>query len=143
MIENYICWQNILNRMINPLTIIGAFLITLALLSYGISCIAIQRFKLVTPGILIFLTLGVVLDLAAVTFMYFGSDNPAFSYHSLLGFSALFTMLIDMVLIWKHFFKKGFDSLINNSIILYSKFAYAWWLLAYITGSLLVIWPKN
>jgi hypothetical protein len=124
----------------NPLAVIGAFIITLALLSYGISNIAVNRFKIVTPGILIFLTLGVILDIVAVIFMIVGSDKSAFTLHGILGYSAMLTMILDMILIWQCYFKNGFDSIISNSVLLYSKIAYGWWLITYITGSLLVIW---
>jgi len=126
----------------NILSIIGAFLITLALLSYGIAYITVQRFKIITPGILSFLTLGVALDLAAVTLMIIGSSKSAFSLHGILGYTATTTMLIDLVLIWKCYFKNGFDSRIRSSVLLYSKIAYAWWIIAYLTGSLLVIWAQ-
>jgi hypothetical protein len=124
----------------NPLSIVGAFIITLALLSYGIGSIAVQRFKIVTPGVLIFLTLGVLLDITAVIFMIIGSSKGAFTAHGILGYSAMLTMIINLVLIWRCYFKNGFDSIINNSVLLYSKIAYGWWVIAYITGSALVIW---
>jgi len=125
------------------ISIIGAFIITLALLLYGIGSIAVQRFKIVTPGILTFLTLGVLLDLIAVTLMIIGSTKGAFTTHGILGYSATLTMIVDMVLIWRCYFKNGFDSIIKNSILLYSKIAYGWWLIAYITGSIIVIWAKT
>lgn len=124
----------------NPLAIIGAFIVTIAFLSYGIGNIAVQRFKIVTPGVLIFITLGVLMDFVAVTFMIIGSSKGAFTPHGILGYSAMFTMIINLILIWWWYLKNGFDSIINNSIILYSKIAYAWWIIAYITGSILVIW---
>jgi len=127
----------------NPLAIIGAFIITLALLSYGVGSIAVQRFKIVTPGILIFLTLGVLLDFVAVSLMIIGSSKGAFTLHGILGYSATLTMLIDVSLVWRSYFKNGLDSIINNSILLYSKIAYAWWVIAYITGSTLIIWVKT
>jgi len=125
---------------LNPLSIIGAFIITLALLSYGIGSISVQRFKLVTPAVLTFLTLGVVLDLTAVTFMIIGSGNSAFSIHGILGYSAMATMVLDTFFIWRLFLKNGFDSEISKTIVTYAKFAYLWWVIAYLTGSLLVIW---
>lgn len=124
----------------NPLAIIGAFIVTIAFLSYGIGNIAVQRFKIVTPGVLIFITLGVLMDFVAVTFMIIGSSKGAFTPHGILGYSAMFTMIINLILIWWWYLKNGFDSIIKNSIILYSKIAYAWWIIAYITGSILVIW---
>jgi hypothetical protein len=124
----------------NPLSIVGAFLITLALLFYGISSIAAQRFKIVTPPVLTFITLGILTDLVAVTFMIIGSDKGVFTPHGILGYTATLTMIIDVGLMWKIYLKSGFDSVINKSVLLYSKIAYAWWLIAYITGSLLVLW---
>lgn len=124
----------------NPLAIIGAFIITLSLLSYGIGIIAVLRFKIVTPGILIFLTMGVLLDIVAVTFMVIGSTKTIFTPHGILGYLAMLTMIINLILIWRAYLKKGFDSILDNSVILYSKIAYIWWLIAYITGSVLVIW---
>lgn len=124
----------------NFLAIIGAFVITLSLLSYGISTIAIQRFKQISWWILLFLTLGVILDFVAITFMVINSDRSAFTKHGILGYSALLTMLINMFLIWRFYLKNGMDSKVSNSVLLYSRLAYGWWLIAYITGSILVIW---
>jgi hypothetical protein len=124
----------------NFLAVVGAFIITLALLSYGIGSIAVVRFKIVTPGVLIFLTLGVILDFVAVAFMIIGSGKGAFTLHGYLGYSAMLTMIINLILVWRWYLKNGFDTIISNWIIIYSKIAYAWWLIVYITGSLLVIW---
>jgi hypothetical protein len=126
-----------------PLAILGAFVITLALLSYGIGNIAVQRFKIVTPGVLIFQTLGVLLDITAVSLMIINSSKGAFTPHGLLGYSAMLTMIINLVLIWWWYVKNGFDTIISKPILLYLKIAYGWWVIAYITGSLLVIWPQN
>jgi hypothetical protein len=125
----------------NLISLVGAFIITLALLSYGIASIAVQRFKIVTPGMLIFLIVGVILDLVAITFMINGSSNGMFTLHGILGYSATMTMIIDLILILKCYFRNGFDSVIDNSVLLFSKVAYAWYLFVYITGSLLIIWP--
>jgi hypothetical protein len=125
----------------NFLAVVGAFIITLSLLSYGIGIIAVVRFKIVTPGILVFLTLGVILDFIAVIMMIINSEKSMFSLHGLLGYSAMLTMIINVILVWRCYLKNGFDSVISNPVIVYSKIAYAWWLITYITGSILVIWP--
>lgn len=124
----------------NILSIIGAFIITLALLSYGIGSISVQRFKTVTPGAVLFISFGVVLDIIAVVFMISGSRNTPFSLHGFLGYSAILTMVVDLFFIWRSYRKNGWDSVISKPLITYSKIAYAWWIIAYITGSLLVIW---
>lgn len=124
----------------NILSIIGAFIITLAFLSYGIGSISVQRFKVITSGVLIFITLGVVLDIIAVIFMIFGSRNTPFSLHGLLGYSAMLTMVIDLFFIWRTYNRNGWDSVISKPLLTYSKIAYGWWVIAYITGSVLIIW---
>lgn len=124
----------------NPLSLIGAFIISFALLSYGISSISIQRFRLITPSVLIALTLGVLLDIVAVGFMIAGSGLFPISLHGYLGFAAMITMIIDAVLIWKIYLKTGFDAEISKAVATYTKFAYVWWLISYFTGSILVIW---
>lgn len=126
----------------NPLSIAGAFIITISLLLYGIGNISIQRFHIVTPGVLVFITLGVLLDFIAITFMIIGSDKGAFTAHGILGYSATLTMIINLVLIWRNFFMYGFDSKIKKPVLLFSKIAYIYWLIAYLTGSLMVIWIK-
>ena len=124
----------------NPLSLTGAFIISFALLSYGVSSISIQRFRLITPSVLIALTLGVLLDITAVGFMIAGSGLFPISLHGVMGFVAMLTMILDAVLIWRIYMKNGFDSEISNVVATYTKYAYIWWLIAYFTGSILVIW---
>jgi hypothetical protein len=124
----------------NPLSIAGAFIITIALLFYGVAFIAMQRFKLLTSPVLVFMTLGILFDLTAISFMIVGSDKGIFTPHGILGYSATLTMIIDVYLVWKTYLKNGLDAVFNKSVLLYSKIAYIWWLIAYITGSMLVLW---
>jgi hypothetical protein len=124
----------------NPLSLTGAFIISLALLFYGVSSISIQRFRIITPSVLITLTLGVLLDITAVGFMIAGSGLLHISLHGFLGFVAMLSMIIDAVLIWRIYLKQGLDAEISNAVATYTKYAYVWWLIAYFTGSILVIW---
>ncbi len=126
--------------VMNSISMTGAFIVTLALLSYGIGSISIQRFKMVSPGVLWFLTLGVVLDITATAFMIVGSKNTPFTLHGFLGYSALIAMLVDTILIWRIYVKHKINAFINRKLHYYSKLAYLYWILAYITGSVLIIW---
>ncbi len=118
--------------------IIGAIIVTLALISYSIAIITEQRKKVITPFILKFLTIGISLDIIATACMIIGSDNSPFTLHGLLGYSALAFMLVDTYLIWKFKLQNGYDVLVSKGIHLYSRIAYLWWVAAYITGSMLV-----
>lgn len=124
----------------NPIAIVGAFIITLSLLSYGIGSITLIRFKIVGSIVLIFLSLGVIFDLAAISLMISGARATPFTLHGLLGYSALLVMLIGTLLVWRIYFKYGIDTNINKKILRYTTFAYFWWVSAYITGSLIVLW---
>ena len=124
----------------NPVSIAGAVIVTMSLLAYGIGSITLQRFKMISPGILWFLSLGVLFDITATGFMIVGSSNTPFTLHGLLGYSALIIMLVDVILIWKLYLKEKTNAKANNQLLLYSKIAYAWWVIVYITGSLLIIW---
>ncbi|MCF6333360.1 MAG: hypothetical protein L3J11_08750 [Draconibacterium sp.] len=121
------------------ISMVGGFLVTFALLSYGIGSISLQRFKLVSPGVLWFLSMGIVLDIAATVCMIIGSQNTPFTIHGLLGYSAFLAMLADVILVWKIYINRGKNALINKPLDLYAKFAYGYWVIAYFTGSLLVI----
>lgn len=127
----------------DSLSIIGAFIITVALLLYGIGNIALQRFKIITIGVLWFVTLGVFSDFLAITLMILGSTKGAFTSHGILGYTATLTMVINLILIWNSYIKNGMDSVAGKTVILFSKIAYGWWLIAYLTGSLLVIWNRG
>lgn len=124
----------------NPVSMAGAFVVTFALLSYGIGSITLQRFKIIAPGVLIFLTAGIILDILATALMIIGSQNTPFTIHGFLGYSALLAMLIDVVLVWRNRIKEGIDSAVGKKLLWYSKLAYGWWIIVYITGSVLVIW---
>ena len=116
--------------------LVGTITVTAALLAYSIAVLTEQFKKKVNKTVLIFLTSGIILDITATSFMIYGSSNSAFTLHGMLGYSALLAMLIDAYLIWKNYLKVGEN--IKNSIHVYSLVAYLWWIVAFITGGLLV-----
>lgn len=123
----------------NTLSIIGATIVTLALISYGIGIISEQLKKRMIPRVLIFITLGVVLDVTATIFMILGSKNSPFTVHGFIGYSALLVMVIELVMIWRAHNKSGMGSEVPKGLHLYSRFAYMWWVVAYVTGSLIAM----
>jgi len=128
------------HQTMNFISMTGAFIITLALLSYGIGSITLQRFKMVSPGVLWFFTTGVSLDIIATAFMIVGSQNTPFTLHGFLGYSAMATMITDTIFVWRVYLKENINAVIDKKLLLFSKMAYLWWVIAYITGSILVIW---
>lgn len=122
----------------NPLIQTGTTIVIFALLSYSIAIISEQRKGILTKKILIFLSLGVLLDITATAFMILGSSKGGFTLHGFIGYSSLLGMTIDAILMWRLKFKSGFNSGVPKSLHLYSRYAYLWWVLAFITGGLLV-----
>jgi hypothetical protein len=122
-----------------PLAKIAATVVTLALISYSIAIITEQRRRKVINRVLIFLTLGVVLDISATTMMIIVSENSPFTLHGMLGYSSLTLMVIDAVLLWRFRMKTSSSELVPKPLHLYSRIAYIWWVAAYITGTLMVM----
>jgi hypothetical protein len=81
----------------------------------------------------------VVLDVTATLFMILGSKNSPFTVHGFIGYSALFVMIIETVRIWRTYNQLGMDSDIPRGVHLYSRYAYIWWVVAYITGSVIAM----
>ena len=122
----------------NLLLRLGTSIVVLALASYSVAIITEQRKKNISKAVLWFLTLGVCLDITATTFMILGSSKGGFTIHGFIGYSSLAAMFIDAVLIWRQKSKTGINSAVPKGLHLYSRYAYVWWVLAFITGGLLV-----
>jgi len=123
----------------NTISMIGAVVVTLALISYSIGVIKEQKKHKIVKGVLIFITAGIILDISATACMIVGSTNSPFTLHGFLGYSALLAMLIDVVLIWSFYKKNGSESQVPKKLHRYTLIAYLWWVVAYITGSALVM----
>ena len=93
----------------------------------------------IVKAVLIFIITGIILDVTATICMKVGSSNTPFTLHGFLGYSALIAMLIDWVLIWKFYKKNGSSVDVPRYLHLYILLAYIWWVVAYITGSMLVM----
>jgi len=122
--------------------IAGTIIVNLALICYSIGIISEQRKHIITKNIIIFLTLGVILDITATTCMIIGSTSSPFSLHGLLGYSSLAAMIIETCLAWRHWLLFN-DNKVSNRLHIFSRMAYIWWVLAYITGAGLVFLSKS
>jgi len=121
-----------------PILIAGSIIVTFALLSYTIGILTEQRKRVVSNIVLGFLTAGVILDITATTCMIIGSESSPFTLHGILGYSSLTAMLVDCILIWRFRLKKGMTATVSSGLHIYSRSAYIWWVLAYITGAVLI-----
>lgn len=116
----------------------GTTVVVFALISYSTGIIKEQRTLKISSHVITFLTLGVTLDILATTLMIIGSDKGGLTLHGFIGYSSLLGMLLDTVFIWIRRVKYGLGSKIPKLLHLYSRYAYLWWVIAFITGGLLV-----
>ena len=122
----------------NPLARTGAVIVVFALASYTVAVLTEQRRRLVTPIVLLFLTLGVLLDVTATAFMIAGSSKGPFTLHGLLGYSSLAGMIVDAGLIWRFRLNNPPLAQVPRGLHLYTRAVYVWWIAAFVTGGLLV-----
>lgn len=117
---------------------IASLVVTLALIFYSVGFSKESKRKLVTGRVLLFYTIGVCLDVTATILMIIGSSKGMLTLHGMIGYSSLLGMLTDTILLWRHNMKKGSDTEVNRGLHIYSRIAFTWWIIAYITGGLLV-----
>jgi hypothetical protein len=120
------------------ISMIGSLIVTLALISYSIALLTEQVKKIITKRVLVFLIIGVILDISATICMILGSLHGPFTVHGALGYSSLTLMLVDTFLLWKQKSTSGINTTVPKGLHIYSRIAYIWWIAAYITGGLMV-----
>ena len=120
-------------------TIAGIFFVFIALILYTLFIIYENRNQKTTKAVLIFITLAVIFDITATTCMMIGTTRTYFTFHGILGYIGLLLMVTDALLLWKFKLKNGTEILISKSLNSFSKIAYVWWIIAFITGVLVSI----
>jgi hypothetical protein len=123
-------------------SIIGSIIVTMALLSYTIGYLKEKKRQLVTSRVLLFYTIGITLDITATIFMIFGSSKGMLTVHGFIGYSSLLGMITDTIILWRHYLNEGNEKTVSRSLHIYSRIAYTWWVIAFITGGLLVALSK-
>jgi hypothetical protein len=112
--------------------------VTLALVLYTIAALKESRARRATAGVRGFFTAAVTTDIAATALMVIATGSFAATLHGMLGYSALAFMLTDTVLLWRHWRQHGAAE-VSRGLHLFSRFAYLYWVAAYVTGAALVM----
>ena len=123
----------------NPILIVGTIIVTLALLAYSIGVFTEQKKKTISKRVLLFLTIGLTLDVTATICMITGSTNSPFTFHGFIGYTGLLAMIIETTLAYRFKMKNGSTAVVSKGLHFYTLFAYILWVAVYITGSLLVM----
>ena len=81
-------------------------------------------------------------DISSTILMIIGSRKIPITVHGFIGYSALAVMLIDTILIWR-FWRKNSGTHVPRGLNLYTRFAYIWWVIAYIAGAIIAMTLKS
>lgn len=122
----------------DPVRATAVLTVTLALTLYTIGTLKQQRSRRSTGAVRAWLTVGVVFDVLATALMIVASKSIAPTLHGVIGYSALALMITDTTLLWRHARAKG-EAEVPRGLHLFSRAAYGYWVLAYVTGGLLVM----
>jgi uncharacterized repeat protein (TIGR03987 family) len=123
-------------------SMIGSMIVTIALVCYTVGYFNEKRSQLATSRVILFYSIGLTLDITATIFMIIGSSKGMVTLHGFIGYSSLLGMLTDTSLLWRHYLKAGQDEKVSRGLHLYSRISYTWWVMAFITGGLLVALSK-
>jgi len=122
---------------VKPIVAVAVVIITLALACYTVGTAMQQRSRRITGRTLAWLTAGVLFDITATGCMIVAAGSWVPKLHGALGYSALLGMLIEVVAAWRHRGAHG-DHPITDRMALYSRLAYAWWVVAFLSGGALI-----
>ena len=123
----------------NTSILIGTIIVNIALVSYTIAVFKERKSRSLSKGVMIFLTLGVLLDITATIFMVVGSSKSGFTLHWGIVYSSLTGMLLDTYFSYRKVAKEGLGVKLSNSFVRNTTFVYAYWVAGYTTGGLLVL----
>ncbi|MBK7173604.1 MAG: hypothetical protein IPH84_10320 [Bacteroidales bacterium] len=116
----------------------GITIVNLALISYSIAIFTQSRSKTLGRKVLVFLSIGVILDISATICMVIGSGK-FLTLHGIIGYTSLSGMLTDTIFSFYYARKYGLGKRIPGQFNKWSITAYLYWVIAYITGALLVM----
>jgi len=121
-----------------PILILAISIVNMALFSYATAIITQSRKKQVTRTVLTFLTIGIILDITATICMII-SSGKAITPHGVIGYSALLGMLAETIISYLLVKRSWINFNLSRKYIRWSQVAFCYWVLAYITGVILVI----
>lgn len=121
-----------------PILVAGVTIVHLALLCYTIAIITLNRKKRLTRNVITFLTLGVLFDITSTICMVIGSGH-LITLHGIIGYTSLAGMFADTIFSYRNVRRHGHVHTVTSRFIIWSTVAYAYWIVAYITGAIIVM----
>ena len=119
--------------------IAGVVIVKLALIAYSAGILTQLRKKKINRQVLNFLSLGILFDVSSTICMVIGSSTGGLSLHGFIGYSSLMGMLTDVIFTFRFVRQNGLNKDPGKKFNTWSRIAYIYWVLAYITGAIIVM----
>ena len=126
----------------NPVLMVGISIVNIALILYTSAFIIALRKKIVSKLFYSVLFAGVLFDITATTFMIIGSSQSPLTIHGLIGYSSLGLMITEAINYFLVVRKNGFGKAFSKKSFRVFATIYVYWILAYITGAIIVMLRK-
>jgi len=117
-----------------PIIIVGTVAITFSLILYSKGMIRVLKTRLITKNIARLLTTGLISEITAVACMSIGSTKPITTPHGLIGLAGILIMINIVITSWRTISQGHENDTISDKKYFYFLFAYALWVIAYLTG---------
>ncbi|MDT3695747.1 MAG: hypothetical protein ROY99_05090 [Ignavibacterium sp.] len=114
---------------------IGILFVHLALIFYTLFMVYESKEKRASTRVLVFITIAIISDIIATSFMMIGATQTYFTLHGIVGYTGLLLMIIVFVLLIRFRIKFGSETSISKGFYNYIRIAYIGWLIAFITGA--------
>lgn len=124
------------------ITKVGILFVHLALIFYTLFILLEGKKQRAANIVLLLITFAVLFDIIATACMMIGTTRTYFTFHGIMGYIGLLLMVIDYILLLKYRIKYGAETLISKPLYVYSKIAFYWWLIAFITGVIVSIFRR-
>lgn len=122
-----------------PILIAAVIIVHLALLFYSIAILHQVRSRTFSKLLMATLSLGLLFDVVSTVCMVIGSGK-GYTLHGFIGYSSLACMMADTIASWRRVSRFGIGSPVPALFNRWSVAAYVYWICAYITGALIVMW---
>jgi hypothetical protein len=121
------------------ITKVGIFFVHFALIFYTLFILFESKRQRTDNLVLLLISFAVLFDITATACMMIGTTRTYFTFHGIMGYIGLLLMIIDFILLIRYRIKFGAETLITKQLYVYSKIAYFWWIIAFVTGVIVSI----
>ncbi|HNW96995.1 MAG TPA: hypothetical protein PKK00_01125 [Bacteroidales bacterium] len=123
----------------NPILLTGISVVNIALVFYTTAFIIARRKKIISKLFFSILLIAVSFDITATTLMIIGSSKGPLTLHGIIGYTSLGAMIFEAITFYLLIKKNDFGKIFSNKSLKVFTFIFIYWVLAYITGAILIM----